>query len=414
VFKKQLQLIFFAGLTHMSLNTLHARLYNYADMPLGERAAGMGMTSVASSSDVGDAYINPAAVADLHAPMIGASVSSYTRIDARTGDYVGLFDSVKDSLVRGSVESTPAFVGGNFNTKGWVWGGGIVMPSTLSFNGTLTPSNNKVVSYSAQSRTTQLLAFVSKRHGSFSYGASLAVGGITEEERFFKVTEVEPNVVQNTEYYYSLNALTSAFGVVWDAAPGWRFGFSTSVPVMILGGDGSFNEIQSGIDDQTAKKFELKDHPFPIRMSLGVEWTPDPAWVFAGDVHFFTGVERDLAPSAPNDLLSIKAKPIANLNLGVQWRGWSKVGLRAGVFSNLTSSTKKFSRYATLQDSVNMLGATMAVYFPTPNGSISLGGFIQGGQGRMADIGSEGAGVGNVPRSIYIYGAVLGSTYLFL
>lgn len=374
----------------------------------------MGMTAVAASSDVGDAYMNPAAVADLQAPMIGAGVSSYSRTDARTGEYVNIFDSVRDSLTHGSVESIPAFVGGNFNTKGWVWGGGIVMPSTISYSGTLKPDDDEVISYATQSRTTHLLTFVSKRWNSFSYGASLSVATLSEEERFFRLNSVGVNETQNTEYYYSLNTLFSGLGVVWDAAPGWRFGVASSFPLKVLGGDGSFADVKSGASDHVTENFKLRKHPFPVRLSLGVEWIPETAWTFAADVHWFNGFSRNLAADAPESLMQVDAKPIVNFNLGVQWRAWSRIGLRWGVYSNFSSSAKKFSRYATLRDSVNMAGATMAVYFPTPNGSISLGGFLQGGQGRMPDIAGSGANSGTVPRSIYIYGGVLGTTYLFL
>lgn len=391
-----------------------ARVYNYADLPVGERAAGMGMTAVASGSDVGDAYVNPAGVADLQSPMIGASVSSYTRVDARTGKFVSLFDSVKDSLLHGGVESTPAFVGGNLNTNGWVWGGGVIMPSTLTLNGTLRPGGDNIVSYSAQSRTAHLLAFGSRRFGNFSHGVSMTVASLNEEERFFELVSINPNVVKNVEYTYSLNALLVGLGTVWDFLPGWRLGASTSLPLNWMGGDGSFADVESGASSSDVRTFDLKKHPFPARFSLGLEWVPTPAWTLASDVHWYPGFERNLAPSLSQGLLDLSAKSIANVNFGVQWRGWSRVGLRAGLFTNLTSSKKKFSRYSTLHDSVNFIGATGAIYFPSPNGSISIGGFFQGGQGRMADVTDADGSVGSVRRSIYIYGAVLGSTYLFL
>jgi hypothetical protein len=208
--------------------------------------------------------------------------------------------------------------------------------------------------------------------------------------------------------------LIAGLGVVWDASPGWRLGVSTSLPVRLLGGDGSFAEVRSGETDHTVKKFSLDRHPFPMRFSAGVEWIPETAWTFAFDVHAYTGFTRNLAASAPYSLLSVSAKPVVNLNLGVQWRGWSRVGLRAGLFTNFSSSKEKFSRYATLQDSVDMYGATAAIYFPTPNGSISIGGFMQGGQGKMTDLTADGGSVGTVKRTIYVYGAILGSTYLFL
>lgn len=388
-----------------------ARVYNYADIPVGERAAGMGMTAVAASSDVGDAYVNPAAVADLQAPMIGASVSSYSKVDARTGEFVSLFDSVKDAFVRGGAESIPAFVGGNFNTNGWVWGGGVILPSSLTFNGTMRPHRDDVVTYSAQSRTTHLLTFVSKRQGTWSFGASLALTSLSEEERFFELASVNPNVIKNAEYYYSLNAMLLGLGTVWDFAPGWRVGFSSSLPMPWVGGEGSFAEVESGGADSTIQSFRIRKHPFPVRLSWGLEWMPAATWTVAGDVHWYSGFERDIASGLPGTLLDLSAKPIVNFNLGVQWRAWPRVGLRGGVFSNLSSSNRQFSRYGTLQDAVNFLGASFAVYFPTPNGSISLGGFFQGGQGRMPDVAAE---TGSVRRSIYLYGAVLGSTYLFL
>lgn len=404
---------FFLGFVLFGLfsNQALARVYNYSDIAIGERASGMGLTAVAASSDVGDAYVNPAAVADLQAPMIGASVSSYSRVDARTGEFVSLFESVKDSLVRGGVESIPAFVGGNFNTKGWVWGGGVIMPSTLTFNGTLRHSDDNLIGYSAQSRSTHLMFFGSKRHNSFSYGVSVSLASMAEEERFFEVISSNPNVTKNVEYFYSLNALISGLGVVWDPLPGWRFGFSSSIPLALLGGDGSFAEVESGAADVELDSFRISKHPFPVRLSLGTEWIPSPKWTLAADVHWYTGFRRKLAEGLNYQLLDLSAKPIANFNFGAQWRGWSRVGIRAGVYTNLSSSQKNYSRYATLHDSVNFLGATFALYFPTPNGSTSLGGFFQGGQGRMPDIASAS---GSVRRSIYIYGVTIGSTYHFL
>jgi len=391
-----------------------ARFYNYQDVPFGERSAGMGLTAVAASSDVGDAFYNPASVADLKSPMIGAAVSSYARIDDRSGEYESFFDSVKRSLVQGSVESIPAFVGGNFNTKGWVWGGGVYVPSSLSFNGVVRGDAEELVTYQSESTTTHLLAFVSKRWDKWSYGASISFATFSESERFLHLYSVNPNDIEVSEYFFSSNTAFLSLGSAVDLTESIRFGASVSIPLLLLGGGLNVIDVRSGSSSLEDADYDISGIASPVRLSGGIQWKINSKFVVAADLHLYSGFTKNLAPSEPSQLFLISAKPIANLNLGMQWRGWEWVGFRLGVFSNLSSRKNvKFKDLATLQDSINMVGATAGVYFPTPTGSISLGGFFQGGQGRMPNIIEDAQDTKGIPRSTYVYGAVVGSTYFF-
>jgi hypothetical protein len=100
-----------------------------------------------------------------------------------------------------------------------------------------------------------------------------------------------------------------------------------------------------------------------------------------------------------------------NTSLGAEWTFQHDLQFRIGGFTNL-SSAKDLESYPTaLDDKVNMFGGTAAVVFKQPSGTLTIGGYVQFGQGSSVAIGSQATDF--VPRSNYFYGILVGSNYKF-
>jgi len=112
-----------------------ARNYNYQDVPLGERAFGMGSVSVALDGDVGNMFFNPATLARETSGQVSAALSAYTRVDGRSGTYVSLFQSMVDNVSQGGFVPIPSMVGGNMKAGPWTWGGSILVPYSYKTSG---------------------------------------------------------------------------------------------------------------------------------------------------------------------------------------------------------------------------------------------------------------------------------------
>jgi hypothetical protein len=390
-----------------------ARNYNYQDVPLGERAFGMGSVSVALDGDVGNMFFNPATLARETSGQVSAALSAYTRVDGRSGTYVSLFQSMVDNVSQGGFVPIPSMVGGNMKAGPWTWGGSILVPYSYKTSG-IEKNGANITSFEGFQEDVWLGAFASRNYGKWDIGVSAFYASRTYDEKFFFVTEKESSTDLDVRFFqtnFSANGMLFVFGAVYEVEPGLRAGFSIRSPVWTLGGSAGLTDSKKG--SEVEDRFETpayKTYPLPLRLSGGVSYHLNAKVLLAADIHIYSPLKIDFSVASSANELRFDAGAIANTAFGVEYLPWPKMGFRAGWFTNLSSAREAPKQLTVIQDKVHMFGGTMAVFFPKPTGSMSLGGYIQGGQGSIANFHNPQL---LIPRSNYFYGFVVASNYRF-
>lgn len=391
---------------------VQARLYNYEDIPLGERAFGMGNANMAVPGDVGGIYFNPSILALNEHPQVSASLSAYARIDTRTGEYVSLFTSARDNISRGGFIAVPSMVGGNLRTGAWSWGGAVLVPTSFKNSGTNKTSKGGLSSFEGVVEATWLGAFAARRlNARHSFGIAFFYVSRSNQEKFLFLENPAAVEMRFIEETYSSNGLVSVLGGTYEWRDNLRLGYSLRLPPWHWGGKGVFSDATSGVAQQNDETFRTTALPLPWRLSTGLAWQVNPKLLLAADLHFYGSLYENPSSSGHEAFL-VSAHEVLNFALGAEYMGWPGIGLRMGIFSNFSSAGTLSRALSVLNDKVHMGGATAAIVFDKPTGSISLGGYVQGGQGVSTPVSLEQAGM-LVPRSNYIYGFVVASTYKF-
>lgn len=392
-----------------------ARLYNYQDLPVGERSFGMGTVSVAVEGDTGTMFSNPGVLGTSRYTQFSASLSTFARMDPRTGEFVSLFQSAAQNITRDGFVAVPSMVGGHVKNGSWVWGGAVMVPQLFMNTGLLTPRDGYAVDYYGKDESYWYGLFASRPVTSdLSCGATFFYASRSASERvlFAETTDTDSRIriLRKTT---GSTALVGLAGCHYRVNNDLAWGASFRAPPIALGTDSSFYDanvdggpVTPTRNTDTDKRF----YPLPMRLSLGVSWRPIQTLLVGADVHLYSGLTGTFDNGA-NPEFEVNAKPIANLALGVEWMGWTDFGLRAGFFSNLSAAREAPTVLSVVDDKVHMFGGTASLVWDKRDGTISVGGFVQGGQGRASSLSETQSKP--VPRSNYIYGAVLGSSYRF-
>lgn len=403
---------FLVFLTFVTSGKVAARPYNYADIPMGEKSFGMGGASMAISGDVGQIFYNPAALADLSASQIAAALSAYTRNDTRTGQFVSLFQSAAENISRGGFLAIPSMVGGNVRWGEWVWGGAVLVPDSFQNSGTVDISATDSAVFEAKFQSLWLGAFLARRWENNAFGISIFYANRGFDEKYFFVYGADTNpVIRFLQSGQSINGLVTVLGGVRYFGSDFKLGYSFRPPPLPLGGNIVVGDAISnaGAYDRP-NKLESNFYPLPMRVSLGFGWEPLSRWSFALDLHYFTPLKGNMDRDGLREEFEFDANEVLNIFLGAEYFPWAQLGFRSGVFSNMSGAKRIPTALSAIYDRVHMFGATAGIVFDKASGSISIGGYIQGGQGRSLalDLSQK-----TVPRSNFTYGAVIGSSYKF-
>lgn len=396
------------------LGAIHAnaRLYNYEDVPVGTRSAGMGNTGVAIVDDVAGIYYNPAALAWAQGDQLSAGVSAYSRIDTRTGAYVSLFKSAADNVTRGGFLSVPSVVGGFFKKEDWVLGGAVIVPNAFVNSGTLDLATDSRASYESFIEDIWISGFGSTQiDEKNSIGIGLYYVSRTSSEKFSYVEKISGVVqIEFIEKTWDVSGFTAILGYTYKPSDSLTWGASLRLPVLPFGSRGTLSNTESGGSELQSADFKPRGYPMPARLSTGFAYSWREGRAFAMDLHLYAPMKMNLHPDNLSDF-SIDLRAIPSLHFGYEHFLKKSFGLRFGYFTNMSAARRLPAGLSAIHDKVNMYGATGALVFSKDTGEVSLGGWAQGGQGRSYSV--DPAKTGDVPRSNYFYGGVVASSYRF-
>jgi hypothetical protein len=171
------------------------------------------------------------------------------------------------------------------------------------------------------------------------------------------------------------------------------------------------NDVQSGqTSDTDSIDLATRKVPVPARLSVGLSYKPRDTVTWALDLHYYTEVLGRIAEGSDR-YFDMRAYGIPNVNLGVDTKILESTGLRLGWFTNLSAARKLPQVLSGIHDKVHMFGGTLALYFEKTTGTISIGGYAMGGQGSSTAVNPNEKKL--TPRSNYIYGFMVGSSFKF-
>jgi len=389
-----------------------ARLYNYEDMPVGTRSAGLGNTGVAILDDVAGIYYNPAALGWAQGDQLSAGVSAYSRIDTRTGAYVSLFKSAADNVTRGGFLSVPSVVGGFFKKHDWVLGGAVFVPTAFVNSGTIDLETDSRASYESFIEDIWISGFASTPiDAKNSIGFGMYYVSRTASEKFSYVSKVSDVVqIEFIEKTWDVSGFTAILGYSRKESETLTWGASVRLPVLPFGSRGTLSNTESGSSDLNSADFKPRGYPMPARFSGGFSYSWREGRTFAMDLHIYTPMKMNLHPDNLSEF-SIDLRSVPSLHFGYEHFLKKSFGVRVGYYTNMSAARGLPKGLSAIHDKVNMYGATATLVFAKDSGEVSLGGWAQGGQGRSYSV--DPTKTGDVPRSNYFYGGVVASSYRF-
>jgi hypothetical protein len=389
-----------------------ARLYNYLDIPIGERSFGLGGSSMAFLGDTSAIATNPSILALDGSAQFTASLSTYNRIDTRTGQYVSLFKSAADNVSRGGFLAVPSMVGGHFRWGEWTWGGGILVPQAFANSGKIDFDSENTASFESRHDGVWVGGFLARKFGRHTAGLTLFYVSDHKLEKFAftsRPTGQDP-VIRFAENSFDANAVLFVIGGSYAVTDRLRLGYSFRTPAMTLHGGGYIQDVASNGDGARNEEFDSRKLPMPMRLGVGVAWDLEPDMLLAADLFVYGAWFGSLSASG-DPVLKIEARETANLTLGFEHKIWRRIGYRLGFFTNMSAAARVPRGLTALNDKVHMFGGTGALFWEKDAGTLSLGGYAQGGQGSSVSLNNPTGGL--VPRSNYVYGFVVGSSYRF-
>ena len=392
--------------------TISARLYNYEDLPMGVRSMGLGKAGVALVDDAGAVYLNPSVVAFSEGSQVSASVSAYSRIDTRTGEFVSLFKSAADNVTRGGFLSIPTNIGGFLQKGAWTWGGAVLVPNAFESEGTVDISANSVANYESALEDIWINFFGAKKlseKASIGFGIFYISRDIKEKFSYFDVSSSSLKI-NFTERLFQANGLNAIFGYTRKHSETFMWGASIRSPVWRWGGIGRSSELASGASEITASEFTPTSLPIPARISAGFHQKLSATKSVVADLNLYLPFTKNLDPNG-SPYFDVKLRMIPNLHFGFEHYLKDTLGYRLGVFTNLSAAKEVPTEISAIHDKVHMFGATGAIILASKMGEVVLGGWVQGGQGYSKSVNTSVTGV--EPRSNYFYGMVIASSYKF-
>lgn len=392
---------------------------NYNSVLIGEKAAGMGGTGTAILGDPSaSSFYNPATLSRMPGRSLSASANLYNKIDTKYGEIDNTIQAA-EKINQGSFRSIPSASGSILSYRQFALGLSIIVPDYDYFSGFLKNTSDTKT-------TLQIL------DESLWVGGNIAINmdetqslGLTiyYTSRFYqrtsrdeKLTTVPGAMISSETVSHTHNSVVYILGYYNQLNPVWGFGLSFRPPSIEVSGVGqvfvSTIETPAQVQPISTSRENVKaETRIPMKVGLGVSYTPSKAKTLALDVSFY-GEESYADIDSPDVATLIDNRPVLNLSLGYEsyinrWLRW-----RTGIFSNFSSHEDVTIATGRRGDHIDMWGfSTNLAIFTEDQVAFTLGGYYSGGRGH--DVQLVGQTFEKIDKSKQIFSFLVGSAYFF-
>ncbi|MDP8236665.1 MAG: outer membrane protein transport protein [Candidatus Erginobacter occultus] len=387
---------------------------NYQNYLVGDRAAGMGGAVAATTADLDACYYNPAGLADVSGSRVALSVSLYGIQSYRLKDGLGPGEDLKAR----QFETIPSTFGSILKASDDL---------ALAF-AVLTPDSlNSNISHSFERRPDRPGVERSDYYDATLDDSTLWIGpslGWRAGERlkvgagvyvvyrslvdkqdwaYLYTTSDTREVVEVRTRVYNINytnyGLLGMAGTQYELSEEFVLGAVVQTPTWNITGDGELLyavSLGSPEDDQLIQAKNMKSrNNLPAKFSLGAAWRKAGLFTLEGNLSYHLPTSYQLL--AGEDVWTgrpvtteLRRKGVVNFNLGGEYRLAGNYPLRAGIFTNLSSSPGiDESDPAGSQEKIDMYGVSFSVGNESEHTTISLGVNYVWGKGETVGIGED-------------------------
>lgn len=410
---------------------------NYQNFLMGDRAAGMGGAVTASTADLDACYYNPAGLAAVIGSRIALSVSLYGIQSYRISDGLGpdedfqarQFESIPStfgSILKASDDLALAFA--------------VFTPDKLNANVRHSferrpdsPGVERSDYYSATNddSTTWIGPSLGWRAGErlkLGAGAYLVYRSLVDKQdwSYLYTTAGTSEVIRVLTRVYNIDytnySLLGIVGAQYDISDEVVLGAMVQTPSWNLSGRGEVLYAVSLGSPESDQLIQAKDmesrNRIPTKISLGAAWRKPRLFTLEGNCSYH--LPTSSRPLTGEDTWTglpvsfrLTREGVVNFNLGGEYYVRENYPVRAGVFTNLSSSPGvDQSDPEGSRDEIDMYGVSFSVGNESEHTTISVGVNYVWGKGKTLGVGENFQPTVVDEREAHLF-VFLSSAYIF-
>jgi len=410
---------------------------NYQNYLMGDRAAGMGGAVAATTDDLDACYYNPAGLARVAGSRIALSVSLYGLQGIRIADGLGEGETFKAR----DFESIPSTFGSILKVSdGLALAFSVFTPDNLDLNvrhsferrpdipGLLRSDYYYATFDDSSTWIGPSLGFRAGDRLSLGAGVYLVYRSLANKQEWAYLyadadnLEVEKVLTRIYSIDFNNYGLLGLAGAQYALSDEVFLGAAVQTPSLNLSGRGDLLyavSLGSQESDQLVQAKDMKSrNRLPARFTLGAAWQREGEFTLEGNCTYHLPTSylqlsgEDTWTGLPIST-SRRRKGVVNFNLGGEYYVMEGYPVRAGVFTNLSSSPGvDRNDLGESQDDVDMYGVSFSVGNESEHTTFSLGVNYVWGSGKTVGIGDDFDPV-PVDQSQYQLFVFLSSAYIF-
>lgn len=424
-------------LTGLISTSLLADDTNYQNYLVGDRAAGMGGAVAATTADLDACFYNPAGLADVSGSRVALSVSLYGIQSFRIKDGLGPGEDFKAS----QFETIPSTFGSILKASdNLALAFAIFNPDKLKANIRHSFEHRPDASglersdyYSATFDDSTLwigpsLGWRPGKHLKIGAGVYLVYRSLVDKQDWaYRYTDgaTQKTAEIRTRFYnidLSNYGLLGLVGAQYELSEEFVLGAVVQLPSLNITGDGELLYATSlGIpeDDQLIQAKNMKSrNDIPAKFTLGGAWRQSGLFTLEWNCSYH--LPTSYPPLSGEDVWTgqpiaseLRRKGVVDFNLGGEYYIAETYPIRAGVFTNLSSSPGvDKDDLAGSQDKIDMYGLSFSIGNETEHTTLSLGVNYVWGKGKTVGIGEDFQSTVVDQRESHLF-LFLSSAYIF-
>ncbi len=410
---------------------------NYQDFLVGDRAAGMGGAVAASTNDLDACYYNPGGLANVTGSRIALSVSLYGIYRLSVADGLGPHESYHSR----EFESIPSTFGSILKASDTLaLAFAVFTPDEITYNTQQSFEKQPYLpglyrsDYYASSlddATTWIgpsLGFKAGDRISLGCGIYLVYRSLNNNQNwtYLYTTGDGQEVVRvgsrQYRYNYTNYGLLGVFGAQYALTDNVSLGLTVYTPTVNLTGEGSlFYGVSLGDPEEdtlvTADNMTSKNQ-VPTEIIASAAYRKPKQFTIGVDLSYhlptsYTELQGRDTWSGEEIRIETRREPVVNLNLGGEYYVVKNYPLRAGFFTNLSSSPPVDAEDPRVgKENIDMYGVSASVGNESEHTTINVGVNYVWGKGRTLGIGDNFQPVDVAARESYLF-LFLSSAYIF-
>ncbi len=410
---------------------------NYQNYLVGDRAAGMGGAVAATTADLDACYYNPAGLAGVTGSRVALSVSLYGIQSYRISDGLGPGEDFKAR----QFETIPSTFGSILKaSEDLALAFAVFTPDELNANIRHSferrpdaPGVERSDYYSATHDDSTLwigpsLGWRAGERLKLGAGAYLVYRSLVDKQdwAYLYTTADTREVIEVLTRVYNVDltnyGLLGLFGAQYALGEEFFLGAVVQTPSLNLTGSGEVLYAVSLGSPETDELVQAKNmksrNRIPAKLTLGAAWRQPGIFTLEGNCsyHLPTGYTilsgEDSWSGMPVDF-RLRREGVVNFNLGGEYYVVENYPIRAGIFTNLSSSPGVDETDPSgSHDRIDMYGVSFSVGQESEHTTLSVGVNYVWGKGQTLGIGKDFQPTEVDQRESHLF-IFLSSAYIF-